>query len=281
MKSNKAQQGVSLIELMIAMTLGVILLVGVVQIFLGSRQTYGVVIGQSQVLDNGRLALHFMGEAIRKSGYWSDGWTRTYGSDTGLSAGGYTGVFAADSYIFGLNDDASDASVVDGTDEFYVRFNGDDVNVMSNCVGQSISASQVAIERYYVRPPAGTETLPSLMCEATVLDIDIASGSVSAPATPAMVTQPLISGIENMQVFYGERSLASGNNQFVSADGVSSWDMVESVRISLLAASADTTVTAGRTAGFTLLDVTTAVPTDNRSRKVFEQLVALRNPNLF
>lgn len=281
MNLNKSQQGVSLIELMIAMTLGVILLVGVVQIFLGSRQTYGVVIGQSQVLDNGRLALHFMGGAVRKTGYWSDGWTRTYGSDTGLSVASYTGVFDADSYIFGLNDDTADANVVDGTDELYVRFNGDDVNVMSNCVGQSISASQVAVERYYLRPATGTESLPSLMCETTVLDINVATGSLSAPATPATVIQPLISGIENMQVLYGERSLASGNNQFLPADGVNSWDMVESVRISLLAASADTTVTAGRTAGFTLLDVTTGVPTDNRSRKVFEQLVALRNPNLF
>lgn len=281
MKSNKAQQGVSLIELMIAMTLGVILLVGVVQIFLGSRQTYGVVIGQSQVLDNGRLALHFMGDAIRKSGYWSDGWTRNYGSDVGLSAASYTGVFAVDSYIFGVNDDAADASVVDGTDEVYVRFNGDDFNALSNCVGQSISASQVAVERYYIRPATGTETTPSLMCEATVLDINVANGSVSVPAAPATVTQPLISGIENMQILYGERSLVSGNTQFLSADGVSSWDMVESVRVSLLAASADTTNTAGRVSGFTLLDVTTAVPTDNRSRKVFEQLVALRNPNLF
>lgn len=273
------QRGISLIEVMIAMTLGLLLLAGIVQIFLSSKQSYSMVIGQSQTLDNGRLAMHFMGDALRKSGYWSDGWNRNYGSDSGLVASSYTGVFDEAQYVFGLNNDAADAAVVDGTDQVYLRFNGDAVNPMSNCVGTTIAETQVAVERYYLRVPGVGEDLPSLVCETTVLNINTGSGAVTSAGT-ATTTQPLITGVENMQILFGVRNAAGTQMNFQAANVVSDWGLVESVKIALLTASSDLARTEVlRTTGFDLLGVTTATPTDSRVRRVFEQTIALRNPN--
>lgn len=63
------QSGFSLVELMIAVTLGLLLLAGVGHIFLGSKQTYRMQEGMSRVQENGRFALGFLSRDIRMAGY--------------------------------------------------------------------------------------------------------------------------------------------------------------------------------------------------------------------
>jgi type IV pilus assembly protein PilW len=63
------QAGLSLIEMMIALTLGSIVTVGVVQLFVGSSQTYKMLVGQSRMQESGRFALGFIGRALRSAGY--------------------------------------------------------------------------------------------------------------------------------------------------------------------------------------------------------------------
>ncbi len=63
------QSGLSLIEMMIALTLGSIVTVGVVQLFVGSSQTYKLLVGQSRMQESGRFALSFIGRALRDAGY--------------------------------------------------------------------------------------------------------------------------------------------------------------------------------------------------------------------
>lgn len=61
--------GFSLVELMVAMTLGVILLSGVLAVFLGSRSTYETTDRLSRVQDNGRFALDTLVRDVRSAGY--------------------------------------------------------------------------------------------------------------------------------------------------------------------------------------------------------------------
>lgn len=280
----KKQAGISLIEIMIAMTLGLLLLTGIVQIFLTSKQSYSVVLGQSQTLDSGRLGAYFLGDSLRKAGYWSQGYDRLFQADAGIIADAYTGVFEESGYVFGLNDDAVDADVVDGTDQFYIRYAGDDFHTLTNCVGTAIALGEVAVERYYLRVPGAGEALPSLVCETTVLDINLtdAFGEITAGGA-VTTTQPLVSGIENMQILFGVRSSESGTQvEFETADNVTNWGWVDSVKIAMLTASVDPSrVGVQRQNGYELLDVTTAAPTDTRTRGVFEKTIAIRNPNVF
>lgn len=63
------QSGLSIIELMIALLLGLVLMGGVLQLFLASRQTYQTNTALSQVQESGRFALEFLAFDLRNAGY--------------------------------------------------------------------------------------------------------------------------------------------------------------------------------------------------------------------
>ncbi|MDR1076867.1 MAG: PilW family protein [Xanthomonadaceae bacterium] len=62
--------GLSLVELMIALLIGTILLIGLVQIFSASREAYRLSEGLSRVQENSRFALDYMQRDIRMAGHW-------------------------------------------------------------------------------------------------------------------------------------------------------------------------------------------------------------------
>jgi type IV pilus assembly protein PilW len=63
------QGGVSLVELMVAMTIGLILLTAIGSIFLSSKQTARVGDNLSRMQENGRFAIDLLGKNIRVAGY--------------------------------------------------------------------------------------------------------------------------------------------------------------------------------------------------------------------
>jgi type IV pilus assembly protein PilW len=66
---NKQEQGFSLIELMIALVIGLILIAGVLQVFVGSKVTYSMQSGLAKIQENGRFAMSFLARDIRQAGY--------------------------------------------------------------------------------------------------------------------------------------------------------------------------------------------------------------------
>jgi type IV pilus assembly protein PilW len=70
MKNKHYQIGLSLIEVMIALLLGAFLVGGVLQIFIGSKQTYRMQENLSRLQENGRLAMDLIGRDIRMTSYW-------------------------------------------------------------------------------------------------------------------------------------------------------------------------------------------------------------------
>ncbi|MEM9101479.1 MAG: PilW family protein [Pseudomonadota bacterium] len=64
------QKGISLIETMIGLTLGLVLIFGLVQILTANRQSSRMQEALSEIQDNGRLAMEFIAREIRKADYW-------------------------------------------------------------------------------------------------------------------------------------------------------------------------------------------------------------------
>ena len=64
------QAGFSLIELMLALALGMLVVTGIVQLFLGNTVAYNLLTGQARLQENGRLALDFLSTAVRNAGYF-------------------------------------------------------------------------------------------------------------------------------------------------------------------------------------------------------------------
>lgn len=116
------------------------------------------------------------------------------------------------------------------------------------------------------------------------------------PATPAIPTlmrsidgaapQPLVPGVENMQVVYGEDTDNDNEaNRFVSANVVDDFENVVSVRVSLLVRSPDANNTFA--SGYTLENVAANIANIQpdalgrfHNRRVYETTIALRNRTL-
>ncbi|MEM1435584.1 MAG: PilW family protein [Pseudomonadota bacterium] len=65
-----APRGFSLIELMLALGLGLVVVTGIVQLFIGNSQTYTVLNGQSRLQENARFGFEFITQAARSAGFF-------------------------------------------------------------------------------------------------------------------------------------------------------------------------------------------------------------------
>ncbi len=65
----RRQRGVTLVELMIAMLLGLVLIAGIIQVFLGNRQTYQFNEDLARIQENARFAIDTLNYRTRMAGY--------------------------------------------------------------------------------------------------------------------------------------------------------------------------------------------------------------------
>ena len=63
------QSGMTLVELMVAMTLSLVILAGVIQVFISSKKSYLMNDALSRVQENGRFAVNFLVQDIRMAGF--------------------------------------------------------------------------------------------------------------------------------------------------------------------------------------------------------------------
>jgi type IV pilus assembly protein PilW len=117
----RKQSGLSLIELMIAITLGLVLMAGVMQVFLSSRVTFSTHQAMSRVQETGRLAMEFLSRDIRMAGFMGCA-SRSPGAifvDTAGDLGGLHKDFAKG--IEGFESSATGIVAKTGTDILVVR----------------------------------------------------------------------------------------------------------------------------------------------------------------
>ena len=76
------QKGFSLVEMMMAMALGLIVVTGIIQLFIGNSQSARIINGQARLQENSRFAFEFISAAARRAGYFGcirDDQTRVWG----------------------------------------------------------------------------------------------------------------------------------------------------------------------------------------------------------
>lgn len=95
MTINFKQVGIGLVEIMVAITIGLFLMAGIGQIFVSSKQTYRVTEAASRLQENGRFAMIKMAEDIRMAGFRGCGSERLKISN-GLKVDQGTGKVLAD-----------------------------------------------------------------------------------------------------------------------------------------------------------------------------------------
>ena len=201
---NKSQRGLSLVELMVSIVLGLLIVAVVAQLFLGSKQTYRTQDGAARLQESARYALGLLTREFRLARY--------HPIDPNAA-------FATLAHVAAQNDTGFSAS-----DEITVRYFGRDNSAgtaadgsIFDCLGGAAKrTTDLVVDRFYIAQDAANNNEPSLYC-------DNGAGG-----------QPLIAGVESMQMLFGEDTDFDGApNRFRPADIVNMNNVV-TVRVSLL-----------------------------------------------
>ena len=288
------QQGLTLIELMIAMALGMGVVLAAVALMQAARSTYLSVADSAQVQENGRYALDLIARTVRQANYVPQDNPAFLRNDlSGLEPG----VFGIDNarvseHSTGLSSPSANRDA-HGSDLLAIRFFGSGPrnqpdNDMLNCAGFAVpgpngatSLSDLEEVRgqsiFYVAPDSTGE--PELRCKYFTRD-----GGWSAAA--------IVRGVESFQVLYGVRS-AGSELDYVNATRIGTrWRDVAAVRIALLARGERNVRDGGAAvvhrlfgpayqdggdAGAMIDETRLAPAVRQRIRKVFQTTIWLRN----
>ncbi len=242
------QQGFTLVEIMVALTIGLVMTAGILQITQANKASNRLVRNLSFVQENMRTAMELLGRDVRRAGFFAindipvltpppalDLTTTVDGSENG-----------------GAVNDNDTITVVYASDPRY--FGGLD------CLGQNPTI------------PAGTTTVRNtyfvqneqLMCRG--------NGNASA--------QPLVEGVEALQILYGENTDGDPQsaNIYVRADQVTNMNDVVSVRIAMRFRSRANVTSTVDTNQYALLDEgASTAPNDRLLRREITTTISLRN----
>lgn len=263
-------RGFSLIELMIALTIGLIVSMVVSQIFINSSTVFRSTDNLSRVQENARYALAVLTRELRFGTFRSDPRIPPRTAYPLATAPALTGT-----------DGGTSGTPASGLpDSITVRFqgNGDGVGnadgTVQDCVGNRIDYGVTVVNTFFIQNDASNNNEPTLYCNTVTT------------ACVAATCFALVPGVENMQILYGEdinagtfSILPDGSvDRWITAGSVSNWDNVLSVRISLLMRTTEQ-VSAQTDAKAYLMSGTNvyAPGTDKRSRRVYTTVINLRN----
>jgi len=238
-RSQYTQQGLSLIELMVAMTISLILMAGVGQIYIGTKASYHLQNGLGRLQENARYALDILSHNIGQAGYTTSG--------VGLNS-----FNSADS----KENESENASLgftqANGTASDTIEIN---YTSATDCLGNATGGT--ATDLYYIN---GT----TLMC--------LGNGSATAGALADGIDNMQI-------LYGEDTDNDDIPNVFVDANNVADWTTIKCVRIALLTSTADDMGTTASDDNTHILLNTPAIGplNDDKLRRVFTRTILVRN----
>ncbi len=280
----RAEHGYTLVEIMVSLLIGAMLIGAVISVVIGSGLTGRRQDSQSQLAEDGQIAINLLASQLRMAGHWIPASPMpSLEPEVPVLFGcqnGFAGIAAAFADL--------DCATGTGNDAIAIRYAPTNMSatVVNDCLGAQVTAPWVD-NRYYIGTTNGN---PALMCRGN---------GGTGNATP----QALIPNVESMQLRYGvadvnappppglpviyDRPSYSGQTtQYLRASeltdncssalsAVESWCSVTSVRICLIMRSADTTAETGFT--YTDCDGEEVTSDDRRIRRAVTTTISLRN----
>lgn len=199
-------QGISLVELMVSMVVGMLVILAAAQLFGGNVNASRATQDIAQIQEGSRIGFDVLARQIRMAGFHPVSSRDNFNSTNAACAADPTQA------ICGINDEA--APTPNLSDELRVRFwgvtspNGPPVvadGASVDCQGQAVDGSTVEEERLRVvtlptNPADPATNTPTLVCEVIRGAANIALGA----AAPIAAQVPLVYGVDTFQVLYGE-----------------------------------------------------------------------------
>lgn len=252
MSAISRQRGLSLIELLIAMLLGLILTAGALGMMLASRNLNRTTDTQSRIQENGRFAIEFLNQGIAMAGYLSSSMDDASNSIFLNCASAQCTKDGS-----GTNSDQI-AAVLDPEDDV-------------DCVGNTVGLNDIIANVYTVVDLDG-DNVSSLYCRGY---------NISTNSWLGTGPQPLVDGVQNMQIHYGindDTAVVRRTKQYISADSVTDWSAINTARIALLVNNGQPNGTGDTEAqSFDLLDVTGISCAEHQDCQVYITTITLNN----
>ena len=237
------QQGFTLVELMVGMTIGLVLLLVIGSVFVSSRQVFREQEDSARVQEGGRFALEVIGRSIKQAGHVEMPFTGLKVEFTGTAISGTNG----------------GPGVADTLTTQYEGAVGD-----SDCEGTGVTVAGRIIQNHFNIDAANAE----LQCNGQISDTPTVPG---APPSG----QVLLSNVEDLQVLYGvDNDGDQSVDQYIASPA--DWGDVVTARVCVLIRSEKTNVVSAGN----YLDcsgTSTAIPSDRRLRRAFTATFNLRN----
>ena len=220
------QTGFTLVEMMVAVTIGLVVLFGMTATFVNLKNTFRSQDKLAVLQDNERLALTYLTNSLNEAGYFPDpknSSTITASTAPATSPVSPGGTMPAGAGVFGTADGGS-ATSPESLQTAYASLSTDG---LISCIGTNYagSATVPATVRniYYVDP-----TTNSLMCRVLV------NGATTDTMANGGTPQVLVTGVSRMQVYYGIGTVGSSQvTTYVSPGSVTTWSNVKAVRVTL------------------------------------------------
>ena len=250
MSADRARQyGLSMVELLVAMALGLLLTVGALQMMLASQQLYDTTDSQSRIQENGRFALDFLSRELSKAYYQT--------TDIGTVE---NRTFLTESCA-GNNACTEDTTGLAG-DQIAAVFNPENDR---DCADNTVGPEDIIANVFYLNTVDG---ISALNCRGFNLENNSWIG----------VGQPLVDGVESLQILYRVELAGGGSFSYVSADDVDDWAAVSAVRVAVLVNNGQEIGSGNlETRTFTLLDAGPFSLTDKHERQVYSTTITLNN----
>jgi type IV pilus assembly protein PilW len=207
----RSQSGFTLVELMIAVVIGLFLTGGLLTLVQAMKRTTVSQAGLSQLQDNERIAMSLMANAVQSAGYYPNPLVNS--SSTFFTATAVAPLFASGQSMTGAS------NVTARGDSITVRYTTAGLDNVLSCVGSTSLTQKTWTATLSIDPSS------NLIC-------------VSNDGTTTTTVQ-LVNGVTNLQVLYGVQTSAgalynSADTYLTAAQmTVPYWSAIRSVKITL------------------------------------------------
>jgi prepilin-type N-terminal cleavage/methylation domain-containing protein len=283
------QFGFSLVELMVALAIGFVVILGVSGIFVGSRQNYAAQDESSKFQENIRLASELISRTLKHAGHRAPSLSHFASGSAGAP------LTKESDTVFGVEGVEGTGVAVGAQDSVTVRYQGNGLvsqngaagGMITDCLGSSIGTvpapgeieSPIVFNTFAVQQINGR---PWLVCSTGVRS----GTAANDPVVPPVGLIPDVEGIEVMYGIHEDADLGQPSNAGTTARYIRQSDglpalraRISAIRVFLLIRTEADVSPIVDNQTYTLAERTYGPFNDKRMRRVVEISAALRNWN--
>lgn len=258
------QVGFTLVEFLVALTIGMLVVLAAIASMLGTRSTAMTGDDVNALNQSSALAFRLLGQQIRQAGYIPiDATEPLYYFN--VNAGKNTNL-ANEPVFFAIKGEESPGN--SSNDKLKVGY-APNPDYLKDCLGQGPSSA--AGDEYDRERPAASGNLRLITSEFWV-----ANGVLKCRGSGNTTPQPIVEGVERFDVMYGVGATAGSEQvaRYVTADDVANFKQVRTVRVCLQLAGSSRSNPNG---GYIDCDGASQTSSDGKLRRVYTAVFALRN----